>query len=151
MGRKTSGITFSRKNPVFSAAYFTELEFKQASGNFQTETGSQSKYSPIAIKTTIYGAYKQTLQVPMLRWVKQYIFCWLHWHLCLQNENGSTLLSKYIPLFVCDMYLNTRQAFLVGTGRWTVSGWLHSPHTACPLDTASPDRDHWTLGRALLQ
>lgn len=74
MGRKTSGITFSRKNPVFSAACFTELEFKQASGNFQTETGSQSTQSPIAIKTTIYRAYKQTLQVPMLRWVKQYIF-----------------------------------------------------------------------------
>lgn len=51
MGRKTSGITFSRKNPVFSAACFTELEFKQTSGNFQTETGSQSTYSPTAIKT----------------------------------------------------------------------------------------------------
>lgn len=151
MGRKTSGITFSRKNPVFSAACFTELVFKQASGNFQTETGSQSTHSPIAIKTSIYRAYKQTPQVPVPKWVKQYIFCWLHWHLCLQNENGSTLLSKYIPLYGCDMHLNTRQAFLVGTGRWTVFGWLHTPHTACPLGMASPDTDRWTLGRALLQ
>lgn len=148
---KTSGITFSKKNPDFSAACFTELVFKQASGNFQTETESQSTCSPIAIKISIYRAYKQTHQVPVLRWVKQYIFCWLHWHLCLQNEDGSTLLSKYIPLYGCDMHLNTRQAFQVGTGRWMASGWLRTPHTACPLDMASPDRDRWNLGTVLLQ
>lgn len=69
MGKKTSGITFSRKNPVFSAACFTELVFKQASGNFQTETGSLFTYSPLAIKSSIYRAYKHTPHVPVLRWV----------------------------------------------------------------------------------
>lgn len=48
------------------------------------------------------------------------------------------------------LHLSTLPASLVDTGRGTVSCWLHNRHTACPLDTASPCKDHWTPGTVLL-
>lgn len=49
------------------------------------------------------------------------------------------------------LHLSTLRASPVDTGRGTVSCWLRNRHTACPLDTASPRKDHWTQGTVLLR
>lgn len=49
------------------------------------------------------------------------------------------------------LHLSTLRASPVDTGRGTASCWLRNRHTACPLDTASPRKDHWTPGTVLLR
>lgn len=61
----------------------------------------------------------------------------------LQNMN----LDPHHPT---TLHLSTLRAFLVDTGRGTVSCWLRNQHTACPPDTASPRKDRWPLDTVLL-
>lgn len=58
---------------------------------------------------------------------------------------------EFRPSSPCPaLHLSTLRASPVDTGRGTVSCWLRNRHTACPLDTASPRKDRWTLGTVLL-